>query len=260
MEREPKRRHPLSRIGLSLLLLAGIGMPKSHKTAPSPIAEKPSHSLSAVDKPLTSAVIITPSPFPEPPAVTPTVEATPMRKTNRLLVFGDSISQISLDANPTELAENGGSLVNLGFDGITTEGYLEKIPDILKKYPDKDVVIQLGANDAEQNVPVDQFEANLENIVRLSQKAGCRVTIATIPRPNPDLGMYKSGQNPYNVDPYNQAIEKIKKKLGLMSGVDLVPELREGNFHDYVHPNSPTAKRIVDLYKKLLEKLKSQKP
>src|SRR6266481_373315 len=74
-------------------------------------------------------------------------------------------------------------IVNMGISGDTTSGGRARIQTALKVMPSI-VILELGANDGLRGMPVEQMQANLEQMIKDFQKASAKVILAgmTLPR------------------------------------------------------------------------------
>src|SRR5204863_5862200 len=68
-------------------------------------------------------------------------------------------------------------IVNMGISGDTTSGGRARMGAALNVMP-SDVILELGANDGLRGLPIEQMQANLEQMIREFQKAGAKVVLA----------------------------------------------------------------------------------
>lgn len=124
-------------------------------------------------------------------------------------------------------------VVNASISGDTSRGGLSRLPAALQRYHPSIVVLELGANDGLQGLPLLQLRQNLAQMIQLSQTIGARVLL---------LGM----QLPPNYGPaYTKGFEEIYTSLAKDYGTGLVPFLlkdialrRELMQADNLHPIS----------------------
>lgn len=114
-----------------------------------------------------------------------------------ILVFGDSLSAAyrlpSAEGWAALLQKRlreqgyGYRIVNASISGETTSGGLERLPRALQINRPAIVVLELGANDGLRGLPLTLVRGNLEQMIRLSEKAGARVLLLGIRLP-PNYG------------------------------------------------------------------------
>ena len=144
-----------------------------------------------------------------------------------LVAFGDSLTAgygIDLDeAWPARLQERLDAegfeyrVVNAGVSGETTSGGLRRLPFVLDRNPDAElVVIALGGNDGLRGVPVDVMMDNLGAMIREAEGRGLKVLLAGVPAP-PELGQ-----------DYEDGFAETFRDVAGAAGVPLLPSLLEG--------------------------------
>ncbi len=123
-------------------------------------------------------------------------------------------------------------IVNAGVSGDTTTGGLSRLEWVLRQDPDL-VVVELGANDALQGLPLEHVERNLREIVRRCVDSGVDVVVA---------GM----RVPTSYGPeYGESFHALFARVAGEAGVELIPFLLEGvagdpsrNLPDGIHPTA----------------------
>ncbi len=183
-----------------------------------------------------------------PPAAAPAVDDP----RPALVAFGDSLTAgygIDLDeAWPARLQERLDAdgfayrVVNAGVSGETTSGGLRRLPFVLDRNPNAElVVIALGGNDGLRGVPVDVMMDNLEAMIREAEGRGLQVLLAGVPAP-PELGR-----------DYEDGFAETFRDVAGATGVPLLPSLLEGvagvaelNQRDGIHPTAEGALRLAD--------------
>ena len=183
-----------------------------------------------------------------PPAVAP-AEDDPRPA---LVAFGDSLTAgygIDLDeAWPARLQERLDAegfayrVVNAGVSGETTSGGLRRLPFVLDRNPNAElVVIALGGNDGLRGVPVDVMMDNLEAMIREAEGRGLQVLLAGVPAP-PELGR-----------DYEDGFAETFRDVAGATGAPLLPSLLDGvagvaelNQRDGIHPTPEGALRLAD--------------
>ena len=173
----------------------------------------------------------------------------------KLLVFGDSLSVgHHLDATESfcsqleqELTKKGYHIqvLNYSKSGETTAGAVEKVKDMLFRNPDG-VLLQLGSNDAFQNVPVKTTTANLQTLISFFTKRNIPVFL---------IGM----EAPVTMSPeYREDFRKMYANLATENELLLYPFFMEGLWNedgtnrskdyfleDKIHPSPKGVKIMV---------------
>jgi acyl-CoA thioesterase I len=176
-----------------------------------------------------------------------------------ILVLGDSLSAgfglKSSEAYPALLAKKlraaglNFQMTNASQTGGTTEGGLERLPAHLKRKIDI-FILELGINDAFREVPVDQIQNNLQQMINKvkARNPDVRVLIAGMQLPN------------YAADDYVSAFGKLFAELAAKNGGSLVPYLLDGvagdpslNLPDGIHPNAAGQKILAENVWRILE-------
>jgi acyl-CoA thioesterase-1 len=143
-----------------------------------------------------------------------------------VLVVGDSLSaahNIPVSAGWVALLqpqltnmEPAWTLVNASISGETSLSGRNRLPALLTRYKPSVVVVELGANDGLQGLPLDQLKANLETMITDSQKAGAKVLL---------LGI----ELPVNYGPqYRDGLRAVYADLARNHKVALLPFLLDG--------------------------------
>lgn len=78
-------------------------------------------------------------------------------------------------------------IVNASISGETTSGGLQRLPRALRLDRPAIVLLELGANDGLRGLPLALIRRNLEQMIRLSERAGARVLLLGIRLP-PNYG------------------------------------------------------------------------
>jgi acyl-CoA thioesterase-1 len=179
--------------------------------------------------------------------VTPVLPAR--AATKQVLVFGDSlVAGLGLPTSDGFVAQlqaaldkaNAGiTLINGGVSGDTTATALDRLDWALGDKPDA-VLLELGANDMLQGLPVDTVQQNLDAIMQRLAAAQLPVFIAGM-RANPGLGA-----------DYAIAFDAVYPALSQKYGAALYPFYLDGvagdqslNQPDMLHPNASGVAAIV---------------
>ncbi|MFM1879945.1 MAG: hypothetical protein RLZZ344_179 [Pseudomonadota bacterium] len=177
-----------------------------------------------------------------------------------LLVYGDSLSaayglsreqgwatllQQRLDQQKRQIR-----VENRSLSGETTHGGLQRLQRVLSQARPQWVILQLGANDGLRGLSLQQAEANLREMIRMSKAAGAKVVLVGITMP-PNYG-----------PAFIQRFEQIYLRLHQQEQVPLVPLLVEGfadnlDFFqtDQIHPNAQAQPLMLDNVWKVLSDL-----
>lgn len=175
--------------------------------------------------------------------------ATSEKKT--LLVYGDSISAaygLEIDQGWVSLLQkklNDGlpqwQVTNLSISGETSAGGLSRLPAALDRYNPDLVLLELGANDGLQGVPLDAMHRNFQQMLALLKKRNIPVLLFEMHIP-PNYGpVYTKGFNAI----YQQLSEEFSVPIMpfFMEGIAGVPEL---NQPDGIHPVAGAQQKLLD--------------
>lgn len=104
-----------------------------------------------------------------------------------LLVMGDSLSAaynlptqdgwVALTAERMKKSHPDWKVVNASISGETSTGGVSRLPAALKLHKPTLVIIELGANDALQGLPLAQTRKNLLQMIRLSKAGKAKVLL-----------------------------------------------------------------------------------
>jgi acyl-CoA thioesterase I len=143
-----------------------------------------------------------------------------------ILVFGDSLSAgygLAIDKSWVYLlqqelqrTQSGFSVVNASISGETTAGGKQRIAKALKQFHPKIVIVELGANDGLRGAPVKDIEANLDYIIKKSQRSGAKVMLLGMKLP-PNYG-----------EPYITQFANVYPRVAKKHGILVLPFLLEG--------------------------------
>lgn len=132
-------------------------------------------------------------------------------------------------------------VINYSTSGDTTGQGLKKLPQALAKYKPDIIIIELGANDGLQRLPISKFKANLEQLIAQSQQKSAKVLLlATLLPPNDD-------------SPYLMQYKQVYVVLAKQYQTQLIPMFLEGIagdpayvLSDGLHPNQVAQIKILD--------------
>ncbi|MGE5674370.1 MAG: arylesterase [Mycobacterium leprae] len=157
-----------------------------------------------------------------------------------VVAFGDSLTAgygVPSDRNyPSQLQAELDRLgyryrvVNAGLSGDTTKGGLSRVSGVINQHPAM-VILELGANDGLQGLPVEQMKQNLGQLITQLQKAGAQVILAGMELP------------PGNGPDYTNSFDRAFPALAAQYRVPLIPFFLDGvgghpnlNLPDGLHP------------------------
>lgn len=144
----------------------------------------------------------------------------------RLLVLGDSLSAgygipveqgwVALLAGRLQQAGHPYRVVNASISGDTTAGGLRRLPPLLAEHRPELVLIELGANDGLQGLPLETVRDNLLRLVELAQASARAVLLIGVRMP-PNYGPR-----------YAAGFAELFRAVAQRRGVPLVPALLAG--------------------------------
>lgn len=175
----------------------------------------------------------------------------------KILVWGDSLSAaygIPVDQGWVNLLQkrlgDNYQIVNGSISGETTAGGLSRLPAALKDHQPNYVLLELGANDGLRGIKTDIMQANLEQMIKLSQAAQAKVVLIGIKLP-PNFGAT-----------YTTKFEAVYTDLAKQYQLPFVPFLLDGVAQDWdlvqadgVHPTAAAQPKLVDNVWPVLEKV-----
>lgn len=169
-----------------------------------------------------------------------------------LLILGDSLSagyRVPVNQTwPVLLADKyqrdnkNITVINASISGHTSAQGLSQLSGLISKHSPKWVLIELGANDGLQGLPVDNLQKNLETIITEIQQAGSQPLLMQIHIP-PNYGSrYTTAFSQI----YPQLAEKYQIPLipFFMVQIILNPQLVQG---DQIHPNAEAQPLIAEI-------------
>jgi acyl-CoA thioesterase-1 len=160
-----------------------------------------------------------------------------------ILVFGDSLSAahglrpeqgwVALLIERLRAQGYGYQVINASVSGETTTGGLARLPRELRLTRPGILILELGANDALQGLPLGLARQRLIDMIRLAQGAGARVLLLGLlipPNYGPRYASQFAGMYPSLARQYHTALVPF-----LLKGVALDPQLMQ---QDGLHPNA----------------------
>jgi len=178
--------------------------------------------------------------------------------TSTILVFGDSLSAaygipreqgwVNLLQQRLQKQAANIQVVNASISGETTAGGVSRIEAALKQHQPQLVIIELGANDGLQGLPLSNMQNNLKTMITKSQQYKAKVMLIGMMIP-PNYGMQ-----------YTQEFKVTYEKLAKQYQLALVPFLLDGvagkpalNIDDGLHPNVQGQPIVFENVWKVLE-------
>lgn len=107
-------------------------------------------------------------------------------------------------------------IVNASISGETTQGGLQRLPDLLTKYQPELVVLELGGNDGLRGLDIEMIKSNLQTMISQASVANANILLLGIHLP-PNYGKY-----------YTDRFAQIYVDLARRNKIPLVPFLLEG--------------------------------
>lgn len=168
-----------------------------------------------------------------------------------ILVFGDSLSAahglrpeqgwVALLIERLRAQGYGYEVINASVSGETTTGGLARLPRELHLAQPGVLILELGANDALQGLPLDLARQRLGQMIRLARTAGARVLLVGLLIP-PNYGPRYTKQF---ADMYPALAQQFHTGLVpfLLQGVALNPQLMQ---QDGLHPNARGEPLVLD--------------
>jgi acyl-CoA thioesterase-1 len=168
-----------------------------------------------------------------------------------ILVFGDSLSaahglrpEQGWVALLIERLRHQGyeyQVINASVSGETTTGGLARQPRELRRTQPGILILELGANDGLQGLPLELARERLGDMIRLAQTAGARVLLVGIlipPNYGPRYTRQFAAMYPALARQFHTTLVPF-----LLKGVALHPDLMQ---QDGLHPNARGEPRVLD--------------
>lgn len=168
-----------------------------------------------------------------------------------ILVLGDSLSAaygmaqsegwVALLQQRLRQTGHPHRVVNASISGETSDGALSRIENELARWQPNIVILELGANDGLQGLPLARLRNNLAALIEASRRHGARVLLLGMRLP-PNYG-----------SAYNQAFSAVYRELAQRYGLSFLPFLLQGIATDLalfqddgIHPKSRAQPLILD--------------
>jgi acyl-CoA thioesterase-1 len=147
-------------------------------------------------------------------------------RTPSILILGDSLSaahNISIEQSWPVLFHHklrqqdpAVEMVNASISGETTQGGLQRLPDLLLQHHPTHLIVELGGNDGLRGYKFNQTRHNLQSIVDLALAQHIRVLLIGVRMP-PNLGPQ-----------YNQRFQQIYEQLANDNQIAYLPRFLDG--------------------------------
>lgn len=154
-----------------------------------------------------------------------------------------------LDARTSKMATPW-TMVNASISGETSLSGRNRLPALLKKEQPSVVVVELGANDGLQGLPLSQLASNLDAMISAATGAGARVLLLGIELPVNYGPQYRDGLRKVYADA--AAKHKVVLLPFLLDGVAQDPDLMQD---DGLHPTAKGEPRVAENVWKTLSPL-----
>jgi acyl-CoA thioesterase-1 len=165
-----------------------------------------------------------------------------------IVVYGDSLSAaygmdieqgwvhlLSQQLNGTH------TVINASISGDTTSAGLARLPITLEEFKPDLVILELGANDGLQGLPIDRMQQNLEQMIQLIQANGAGIALIGISLP--------ASYGPRYIDSFRATFRDLAKKHSLPF-IDFYREeffVKDGYIQeDGLHPTAITQPQVRD--------------
>lgn len=174
-----------------------------------------------------------------------------------ILVLGDSLSSahqipeergwVALLATELKTTHPNWQVLNHSISGETTAGGRQRLPQLLKEYQPKIVIIELGGNDGLRGLPILRISKNLESMIEMSKQAGSQILLIGMKLP------------PNYSEKYTQAFENMYSHLSKKFEIPLLPFLLDGIAlnktlmqADRIHPTADAQPIMLDSIRPML--------
>ncbi|HWF99971.1 MAG TPA: arylesterase [Steroidobacteraceae bacterium] len=176
---------------------------------------------------------------------------TAVASDHTILVFGDSLSAahglrpeqgwVALLSARLKAQGYGYQVINASVSGETTTGGLARLPRELRLTRPGVLVLELGANDALQGLPLGLAQQRLASMIRLAEAARARVLLAGLlipPNYGPRYSREFAAMYPSLARQFHTALVPF-----LLKGVALDPSLMQ---QDGLHPSARGEPLVLD--------------
>jgi acyl-CoA thioesterase I len=171
----------------------------------------------------------------------------PLSKDATILAFGDSLTAgygaSSAKDYPTQLQRLSGiKVINAGISGEVSADGLKRLPELLRQYKPKLVILCHGGNDILRKKSIHQLQENLRQMIILIQNSGADVLLVAVPNFSllglSPLPLYEELADEYKLTFAEDVLGGILSKNQLKS--------------DTIHPNDKGYKIIAERFYEIL--------
>lgn len=179
-----------------------------------------------------------------------------------ILVLGDSISAayglpeskgwVALMGDKLEETHPRVQIVNASISGETTGGGLQRLPEAIKKFDPRILIVELGGNDALRGQSLKQLRENLRQIISLAENHGAKTLLLGMRIPTNYGAIY--------TERFFNSFQTVAKETGAaIVPFFLEPIATERSYFqpDGVHPTADAQPllldHVIDSVKALLE-------
>ncbi|MGQ0443288.1 MAG: arylesterase [Methylophilaceae bacterium] len=194
-----------------------------------------------------------------------TLVAAPAYATQKILVFGDSLSAaygleqkqgwVSLLQIKLKTLNYNASVVNASISGETTSGGANRIKVAIKQHRPDIVLIQLGANDGLRGLSLNEIQHNLNQILAAVKEKKTKIVLIGMKIP-PNYGIQYTRQ-------FSATFEQLAKQYHanlvpfLLEGVGGDPDLMQA---DGLHPKAEAQAKLLENVWSQLQPLLAKPP
>ncbi len=171
----------------------------------------------------------------------PGPQLKPLSNEAVILAFGDSLTygtgtkrETSYPSLLQQLSKR--RVINAGIPGEVTAGGLERLAETIEEVQPQLLILCLGGNDMLRQKPTTEIEANLEEMVKISQGLGVPVVLLGVPQPA-IFGLESA-------EFYYALAERLKLPLE----AEIIPEVLSDRDlkSDQIHPNTEGYRLIAE--------------
>lgn len=141
-------------------------------------------------------------------------------------------------------------IINASISGETTQGGLNRLPQLIERHHPDWVFIELGGNDGLRGFNLNTMANNIREMIRMLQQAGIKVALSEV-EITPNLGRRYT-------EMFRQTFHDIAEEKDIplipffMREIALVPEYMQS---DGIHPSLEAQPRIAEIMEPQLRKL-----
>ena len=179
---------------------------------------------------------------------------SPASQAKHIVIFGDSLSAaygMELEQGWAHLLaediKDAHTVTNASISGETSNGGLARLPVTLDELKPDIILIELGANDGLQGLPIDVMRENLDAMISIAKARELQVVLAGISLP--------ASYGPRYIDKFRSTFKELSE-LHQLPFIDFYREefFTEPDFiqEDGLHPTEKTQPLVKDIILKFL--------